>query len=103
VIVPADLVFELTRGRIEGIANCDVRVLVSVIFRAFAVDHELSARHTDSNSDLEQATLPVMLVWLFDRHVTRDDPIVEALETRGELANTSLDGFGRLHPSERDL
>src|SRR5262245_61856046 len=92
-----DVVLELTPGRIEGVADRHVDVLVRALLRG------LAPRDTQVNADVEQFALSMLPVRRLDHHANARDPIVELLELGGLLPDVGLDGRRRRHVPEADL
>jgi hypothetical protein len=55
------LVFQLTAGGIESIANGNIYIFVSMIQSAIAADHYLAARYRDVDPDLVEISMMVVL------------------------------------------
>jgi hypothetical protein len=99
----ADVIFDLARGSVEGVANGNVDVLVRVVLSRLAAHDELAAGKREIEADVEEVSLPMTSVRRLDHHPATRDVIGEAVELGGLLAHSSLDCVGRLHSSECDL
>jgi hypothetical protein len=100
----AGMILELARRRIEGVAHRDVNVLMRVIFRRFAVDHELAAaRHFHVDAHMVELAFVAAAVGGLDHHAATHDPVGEAVQLGGLLAHLGLDRRRCVHIPEADL
>jgi hypothetical protein len=98
----SNVILELSLGRVEGIADRDVYILVLVVPGAITTDGDLLARHPELDANGVQIAPVVMLVQEGHRHVAARDPFAETLKLRRSLPNPSFDGLGSFNPVIRD-
>jgi|GEM_PF-3275658 len=99
----ADVLFELALGGIEGVAQRDVHIFVSLLVMVVAADHDLFLRHAQIDPDFEEITLVLMMVFRFDGDPTADDVITELLQFCSFLPNAGFNGVGVRNSSKCNL
>jgi hypothetical protein len=66
----ADVILDLARGSVEGVANGNVDVLVRVVLLRLAAHDELAAGKREIEADVEELSLPMTpvrrahIVWI---------------------------------------
>jgi hypothetical protein len=99
----ANLVFELTRGGVEGVAYDDTHVFVLGILPVVVGDCDLPGWRRDVEVHHEHPPGAAMTMGNVDHDVTADDSMMKTFESLCALANHRLDRFRRFHASKRDL
>ena len=100
---PAQPVFQLTAGSIEGIANGDINIFVSMIQPAVAADHYLAARYRDVDPDLIETSMMVVLAYRLHYDPARHNMIMKAIEFPCFFANPGLNSRRWFHILKGDL
>lgn len=83
--------FDPALGGREGIADCDVDVLMRLVAMPRATERELTLGQMEVHVHLEQVTLLLVPVRSFQRDVAAGDAIGQALERGDSFTNASLD------------
>jgi len=99
----ANVIFEQSASCIEGIANCDIGIVMRMTGCRIAADDDLAARNDQVDPHLEQVALQMARVPAFDDDMAGDDPVAEAYEVLGASADPGREGFGGVHVTKRDL
>jgi hypothetical protein len=87
----AHVILQHAPGRIEGIPNGDVYVLVRVMLGRTTNHHQLFARDLDVETHVKQVPLVVLLMRRLDDGADAHDVVVELFELRRFFANVRLD------------
>src|SRR6516165_8644925 len=100
----ADLVLQLTTGRVEGIADGDVRILMSPGHRGVARDIDvLAAGYGDVDADAIRVAAVVAMLWAGDHDARGCNAVIEALEPLRLLAHGGLNCVGMADVFEDDV
>jgi hypothetical protein len=99
----ANVVFEQPAGRVEGVADRDINVLVRMVRRGIAADDDLAAGNFQVDADAEQVTLLTPRVPALDDNTARHDAVKEPFELCGPLAYACRDRVRGIHAPESDL
>ena len=59
------MILETAAQRVEGVADCDMRVLMRMVCTRIAADHDLMARNRQIDADTEELTLVLMAMTAF--------------------------------------
>jgi len=89
--------------RIEGVANCDIDILMRLVLRSFLHMHVLPAGHADIDPHLVELSLVLTAMRRLDGHVAAYDTLEKTVELGGFLANDRFHSGGRVHVAEADL
>src|SRR5512139_1969474 len=92
------VVFQLTLGSVEGVAQRDVDILIGLL-----VDHDFRAGYAEVDADVEELALLLMLGRLIDHDAAADDVGKDLFEFLGLVADVGVEGFGRRDVAEGDL
>jgi hypothetical protein len=79
---PANIIFELAAGGVEGIPDRDPDILMRMMLGGIALNHDLAARNAEMDSDMEKSSLSLSMAAAFNHDLAGDDPIEELLEFR---------------------
>jgi hypothetical protein len=99
----ANVVLKLPDRGIKGVANGDINIFMGMVERSSVPYMHVLPWHGDVDPDMVELTLVVMPMRRLDRHRTTLNPIENALELDGLLADPSFDGLRRIHIPEVDL
>lgn len=97
------VIFEPPARGVEGVVNCDHDVLVRLMFRWIATDHDLMLRHSQIDCHMIDVTLSMAPRARFDDNPAGDNTIEKMLELGETLTDTSFDRWRRCHLAKRDL
>lgn len=101
--VDPDILFELTLGRIEGIAQRNVKIFVSLFVVMIATYDDVLVRNGEIDPDMIEITLMLMPMFGFHGDFAADDVVAELLQLRHFFANFGLDGIRVRKAPERNL
>ena len=74
-----------------------------MVFRRFAIRHDLAVRHFQVDAHMKQVTLVVVPVVQLDRNATTHEGGIKTLQGLHALANPVLDRRRGLHVAKHDL
>jgi hypothetical protein len=97
VPVPAFIIGEPAAGGTEGIAQRDIRILVSMATRVRPLNGNVGSRDGDVDIHVEYSALAIMFVRLFHDDVAAHDVRAKAFQPCRELQNSRFErgrGFG---------
>src|SRR5262245_30701216 len=97
------MIFELTNRCVEGVADGDIDVLMRLVLRALLSHMHVLPGHADVDAHLVELALVVMAMRRLDGNVAAHDPLEEAVELGGLLADDRFHGRGGIHVPEADL
>ncbi len=96
-------VFQLPRDSIEGIANCNVDVLVRLMFGRIPAGDEFGVRNFYIYANMVQIALLMVLVMRLDDDPATHDFLAKLLKFPGSLTDFGFDEFRRLDVTKYDL
>ncbi len=88
----AYIVLELTRGRLEGVTDGDIHVLVGVMSRRLAADNQFATPDGEIDAHMVEHALVVSPVRGFHDHTAGHDVLREAVESSHLLPDVRLNG-----------
>jgi hypothetical protein len=98
-----DVILELPPRGMKRIPDRHVDILVRAVEGMIVADDDVGARHGERHPHVNALALAMVLVRVFDHHVTALDSIVELLQLGRSVPYEFLECRGRLHISKRDL
>src|SRR5512147_2092222 len=99
----AHVVLQPAFGGIEGVADCDIDVLVRLVLPGVAIDYQRRAGHVHDDADIVELAATTALVRRLHRYPATDDPVESVFELRRPFLDSADDEFRRLHAVEVDL
>lgn len=97
IVDPPHVILELPAGRVEGVTDGDMRILVGMILGWVPGRHNFAPGYGQFHSNVEQPALPMVAADLFQHDATGNQPVVEFFELCDPFAYLAFDGIGRLH------
>lgn len=92
--VDADVFLELPFGRVEGVAQRDVEILVRLLVVVIAADDDVLVRYRKIDSDVIEIALVLVTMLRFDRDFATDDVVAELLQFSHFFADLRFHGIG---------
>jgi hypothetical protein len=100
---PSNVVFELAPSGVKGVADCDIDVLMGVVFVGIAPDHDFTAGNRQVNANMIELALVVMPMWRFDGDPVTRDATVKLLKFFSSFTDIRFDSIRRGDAAESDL
>ena len=97
------VVLDAASGRIECVADGHVDVMVRRRLAVVPVHHQLSAGHRQIDADIVEPALVMVTVRRGHHHPATRDPVIEAVQLGGLVANGLLDTARGFHVAEGHL
>ena len=99
----ANIIFEQAPAGIECVAHGDIGILVRMVRRRVAPDHDLAAGDAEVDANVKQITLLTPRMPAFEDNATGCNPIEKAFELLGAAADACGDRLRAVHVAKRDL
>jgi hypothetical protein len=96
------VILEEAAGRIEGVTDGDVDILVRMVLGARMPDMDVLARNGDAEAYVVELSLPMVAVRSLYDDIAADDAIVKVFELVGHFADARFDGWRGLHILKAD-
>lgn len=96
-------VVKLAAHGVEGVANGDIDIFVSVVLTGVAICDDLTFWNCKLDADCKQTAFTVLMVGRFDDDAAVGDAPEEVLQLRRALAYFAFDCFGARQSPESNL